>query len=108
MMRVRAISVMMAVAVALFATGCSRASDAIEPPVTQGVATPSPSSGPSAPPDLVEEGIWHAPVDGGPREGAMGEVTLDADGEPTSYTVASGDTADQIRMRFNIWWDQLQ
>ncbi len=38
----------------------------------------------------------------------MGEVTLDADGEPTSYTVASGDTADQIRMRFNIWWDQLQ
>lgn len=47
------------------------------------------------------------PVDLGPAAGAMGPVSTDAKGVPVSYTVVEGDSADLIRGRFDIWWDQL-
>lgn len=46
-------------------------------------------------------------LDGGPINGAMGPVTLDDKGRPLTYTVVNGDSADLIRKRFDIWWDQL-
>ena len=46
-------------------------------------------------------------VDGGPINGAMGATTTDAAGNPLTYTVVEGDSADLIRKRFDIWWDQL-
>lgn len=46
-------------------------------------------------------------VDGGPINGAMGTTTTDAAGNPVTYTVVEGDSADLIRKRFDIWWDQL-
>ena len=46
-------------------------------------------------------------LDGGPIAGAMGTTTLSADGRPLTYTVVEGDSADLIRKRFDIWWDQL-
>ena len=62
-----------------------------------------------SPPDVTETSIaddWR-PVDSGPREGAMGTTTVDEDGIPITYTVAEGDSADLIRLRFDIWWDSL-
>lgn len=46
-------------------------------------------------------------VDGGPIPGAMGTTTTTPAGRPLTYTVAAGDSADLIRKRFDIWWDQL-
>jgi len=37
----------------------------------------------------------------------MGPVIADSKGVPVNYTVVEGDTADLIRGRFDIWWDQL-
>ncbi len=79
--------------VVLLLSGCSMQSD--EPDTPDVVATASPT---------VED--WR-PVDSGPREGAMGTTTLDDDGVPVSYVVVEGDTADLIRLRFDIWWDSL-
>lgn len=47
------------------------------------------------------------PVDSGPRAGAMGTTTVDADGIPLTYLVASGDTPDAIRERFDLYWSSL-
>lgn len=79
--------------VVLLLSGCSMQSD--EPDTPDVVATASPT---------VED--WR-PVDSGPRDGAMGTATVDDDGIPVSYLVAEGDTADLIRLRFDIWWDSL-
>lgn len=46
-------------------------------------------------------------TDLGPRVGAMGAVELTPEGHPAHYTVVEGDTADAIRGRFDLWWDQL-
>ena len=64
---------------------------------------PTASSRPTPSPSLE----FTDPVDLGPRPGAMGEVTVDEKGVPLTYTVVEGDTADLIRGRFDIWWDQL-
>lgn len=83
-------------ALVLLLAGCATTEmvDLVPPPEPTVVATPSPAA---------EDRI----VDGGPQEGAQGTTTLHADGGPRTYTVAEGDTADQIRQRFNLWWDQL-
>lgn len=45
-------------------------------------------------------------VDGGAREGANGEVTLES-GQPAAYVIAEGDSADAIAERFGISRDDL-
>ena len=88
-----------AAVVILILSGCTAQSTEAglnDPPPTA-TATPTPS------PSLEDID----PIDLGPRTGAMGTVTLDENGVPATYTVADGDTADLIRGRFDIWWDQL-
>lgn len=55
-------------------------------------------------PQLIDD---FSVVDGGHQLGAMGTATFEEDGTPRTYTVVEGDSADAIRARFNIWWDQL-
>lgn len=47
------------------------------------------------------------PIDSGPREGATGSTTVDDDGTPLTYVVASGDTPGAIRERFGLYWSSL-
>lgn len=53
---------------------------------------------------VPEESLGGLPIvllqDIGARPGAEGEVTLDENGDPASYVVASGDTQDAIAERF--------
>ncbi len=44
----------------------------------------------------------HKPVDSGASSGASGTVEKDADGTPTGYVVAEGDTAAGIEHRFGV------
>ena len=67
--------------------------------------TPSAEPTPSPTP-YFDFSDWK-PVDSGPRDGAMGTTTTDSDGVPVTYTVVEGDSADLIRLRFDIWWDSL-
>lgn len=78
--------------------GCSAPPD----PAPTKASEPTPIGSTTPPPD-PSLGV----IDSGPRKGAMGEVTTDADGVSVTYTVVEGDTPDEIRMRFDIWWDQL-
>jgi len=65
---------------------------------------PAPPVTPTPRPPLVSIGGFPAqvPVDGGPREYAMGTVTLDDEGVPMAYLVASGDLVDFIAERFGF------
>lgn len=85
----------------LLLAGCT----APAPPPSPAPTVTSDASPPPTPP--ADEAPSLRVVDGGPIEGAMGEVTVDTDGTPLTYTVVEGDTPDQIRARFDIWWDQL-
>ena len=42
------------------------------------------------------------PVDSGKRPGAMGTVTLNEEGKPAYYTVASGDYVDEVLARLDM------
>lgn len=89
------------VAVGLIVAGLAGCGTQPDPAPTQPTeATPTASATARPEPSL---GV----TDSGARKGAMGEVTTDADGVPLTYTVVEGDTPDEIRMRFDIWWDQL-
>lgn len=71
-----------------------------QPPVAGTAALP-------ASPSPAQTPVYSDPVDLGPTAGAMGPVSTDGSGVPISYTVVEGDSADLIRGRFGIWWDQL-
>lgn len=88
---------LIAAAVVLTLSGCTAQAPDSHP-------TPPPPSATPAPTTSLED---TDPIDLGSRPGAMGDVTVDDRGVPVSYTVADGDTADLIRARFDIWWDQL-
>ena len=78
--------------------------------VPQASPTPKPAPAQPAPEPVVET---QAPTrepsitDSGPQAGAEGPIALNTNGTPWKYTVVEGDTADQIRYRFDLWWDQL-
>ena len=86
-------------AVVLILSGCTGQTPDSNPtqPPPSAIQTPTPTASLEA----------TDPIDLGSRPGAMGEVTVDERGVPISYTVVEGDTADLIRARFDIWWDQL-
>jgi len=47
------------------------------------------------------------PVDSGPTAGAMGTVTNGANGSPSRYLIASGDTLAQVSKRFDLTLDDV-
>lgn len=89
-----------AVVVAVLALSACAPTPTLEHVPTE-IASPSPTSRQTPEPASLRV------VDGGPAEGAMGTTTVGDDGRPLTYTVVAGDTPDQIRARFDIWWDQL-
>jgi hypothetical protein len=63
------------------------------PPTTRDDQSPRPFDGYLGNEMIIE------PVDSGKRPGATGTVTVNKEGEPAYYTVASGDYLDQILAR---------
>lgn len=59
---------------------------------------------PAEPAEPIPEGPAY---DLGPRDGALGPVVSDADGNPLSYTVVAGDVFFDIAQRFDLPQQQL-
>jgi len=96
-------------------TGCVAAPPSPSPtgavtPGAEALPTPEPmASGSTEPREpgptrqyQLGDSYFDALVDGGPRDGARGSVTRNADGELAAYTVVSGDGFEPMLARFGI------
>ncbi len=90
--------------VALALVGCADQVPPAQPssPDTSAAATPVESSSPT--PGVGKVGAYQVriPVDGGPRQYAMGTVQLDGQGIPASYQVVADDLATEVAARFGF------
>lgn len=74
------------------------------PPPVPAPMTATSSQGPTTAEGENPEATDPVPAwrDAGPRHGAMGPVTTDADGRLVSYTVVKGDWLDAVAARFGV------
>ncbi|AMM20433.1 hypothetical protein AX769_10070 [Frondihabitans sp. PAMC 28766] len=104
-------SAVVAASLALALASCSTHSDPPGPVRSDAVSistptTPSQVRTPAATPTPAPS--FDVAHDRGPASGATGTVVTNAEGVPTSYTVASGDTQGDICHRLGVRWWQLK